>query len=286
MALTFLVILSGIWKWKIILRSQGEDLSFRDIIPAYLGNFSLTYLAPTIFFAGETFRSYFIKQKNPSLTWQRTISSIFLDRILDFSIMIIFVLAGVLYFLFNVGLPPKNLCFILGGILFILFFGVAFFYLKCLKKESIIKLVLKIAGINGLKDGHMALEVEKEIFEFFHKRMYFGEILFLAILRNVLLWFRHGLLIYFLGGGIGLLGSLSVLGFTYLVSLVPIPALLGSHEIVQAFIFHSFGMARNMGTVFTMLLRSADLIVSLLGVVILCRFGYKFIKIKLGDNYN
>jgi len=281
LGLTFLVVLTGIWKWRVILRSQGVKLPFKKLMTSYLGCFALTYLAPATFFAGETFRSYYIKQKEQNLSWEKTISSIFLDKIMDFSVMLVSVIVGVLYFLFKIGLPPKNLSIILGAILILFTAAILFFYLKCYKKQSIVKFVLNIVGIKNLKEDHIALGVEKEIFEFFHRRIYFTEVVLLALLRNVFLWARHFSLIVFLGGSVGILGSLSALGFTYLVSLIPIPALLGSHEAIQTFVFLKLGMTESMGTAFAMLLRSADLIISFLGIIILCRFGYKFIHKKI-----
>jgi len=286
LGLTILIMVFGIWKWKVILKSQGEDSSIKNLSQAYLGGYALTYLAPVTFFAGEAFRSYFIKQKKNSLSWGKAISSICLDKILDFTFMLLSAMAGLLFFLFKIGLPPKNLGIILGGILILFTFSISFFYFKIFKKESIIRFFLKLLGLRGSKEGEVALETEKEIFRFFHKRKYFSEAISLALLRNLIWWARHWFLIYFLGGEIGFLGALSVLGFTYLVSLIPIPALLGSHEATQTFVFSALGLGAGMGTAFTMILRGADLLIAFLGLIILFRFGFKFAQVKLNTINN
>lgn len=283
--ITFLAMLVGVWKWQIILKSQGEKVSFKSLVAPYFGNFSLTYLAPTIFFAGETFRSYLAKKKNSSLPWEKIISSVFLDRLLDSSVMLVAVVLGVLYFLFKIGIPSQNLSVFL-GIVFVLFlFVIVFFYFKFYKKQSILKFVSGILRINFLKEDHIAYGIEKEVFAFFHQRKYFTKVIFVSILRNVLLWLRHWLLILFLGAKIGLFGALSVLSFSYLASLIPIPAALGSHEAIQAFVFSNFRMEESMGTVFAIVLRGADVAIALIGIAILARIGYKFAQKKLNNNH-
>ena len=286
LGLTILIIVTGIWKWKIILKGQGEHPSSKNLSQAYLGGFALTYLAPVTFFAGEAFRSYFIKEKTNNLSWQKAISSICLDKILDFTFMLLSAIAGVIFFLFKIGLPPRNFGIILGIVLILFTLGISFFYFKIFKKESMIRFFLKLLGLRGSKEGEVALETEKEIFHFFYKRRYFGGALVLSLLRNLIWWARHWFLIYFLGGEIGFLGALSVLGFTFLVSLIPIPALLGSHEAVQSFVFTGLGLGAGAGTAFALILRGADLLMAFLGLGILFRFGFKFAQLKLNNNKN
>lgn len=282
--ITFLEMFVGVWKWQTILKSQGVNIRFRDLSGGYFGDFFLTYLVPTIFFAGETFRGYLLKKKYQSLSWEKTLSSIILDRLIDSSIILIAVVAGVLYFLYNIGLPPENLTIFFGIALFLFIATIAFFYFKCFKKESIIKSILNIFGFKELKENNIALGVEKEIFSFFHKRKYFSEVILISVLRNILLLLRQWLLILFLGGSISLFGALSIFGFSYLASLPPIPANLGSYDAIQSFVFMSLKMPINMGIVFSMIIRAAEIAMCLVGAVALFRFGYKIVQLKLNSN--
>ena len=92
------------------------------------------------------------------------------------------------------------------------------------------------------------------------------------------MYFRAWLLIDFLGKNISALSALSVLGFTYLAAMIPIPTALGSHEIIQTFAFNSLGLGVSTAAAFTMIIRVAELMVALLGVIILFSLGIRLIK--------
>ena len=72
--------------------------------------------------------------------------------------------------------------------------------------------------------------------------------------------------------------ALSILSFSTLVQLLPIPAVLGSHEIVQVFVFSSMGLGANVGTAFTMIIRVADLTLAFIGIFIIFNFGLALLK--------
>ena len=71
---------------------------------------------------------------------------------------------------------------------------------------------------------------------------------------------------------------LSVLGFSYLAVMIPIPTALGSHEAIQTFAFGALGLGASAATAFTMIIRGAELIISLFGIIILFRLGVILIK--------
>jgi hypothetical protein len=81
-----------------------------------------------------------------------------------------------------------------------------------------------------------------------------------------------------------LFGALSILGFSYLGTLIPIPANLGSYDAIQAFVFASLRMPSGMGTAFSMIIRGAEIVMCLIGAIALFRFGYKFVRLKLNNN--
>ena len=100
------------------------------------------------------------------------------------------------------------------------------------------------------------------------------------------MYFRAWLLILFLGKSIGALPVLSVLGFTYLAVMIPIPTALGSHEAIQTFAFNSLGLGASTATAFTMIIRVAELFIALAGVIILFRLGVILIKDVLFKKIN
>jgi hypothetical protein len=80
---------------------------------------------------------------------------------------------------------------------------------------------------------------------------------------------------------IGFFPSISILGFTYLSSMIPIPTSLGSHEAIQFFSFSSLGLLGSISTAFTMILRAAEIIVSSVGMAFLLGTGFKLAESKI-----
>ncbi|MFH1841195.1 MAG: lysylphosphatidylglycerol synthase transmembrane domain-containing protein [Candidatus Nealsonbacteria bacterium] len=274
--LSVLMLLIGMWKWKIILKSQGYDLSSKKLISPYFAGFFLTYLFPIIFFGGELFRGYVLRDRF-SIPWKNAISSVIIERILEITAFLITVFLGVIFFLIKIGLPPVNLCIIFAVTLFISTVLIGFFYFKVLRKESLAGFFVKF--FNGKKEP---LEVEKEIFRFFkfNKKVLWQGI-GLAFLRVFVTGVRCWVLLLFLGKTVAFFSIFSILGFYYFSLMIPIPAALGSHDIIQIFAFNSLGIGASLAPAFTMIQRGAELFLALVGGVLFLRLGASLIHAVL-----
>jgi uncharacterized protein (TIRG00374 family) len=273
--LTLLMMLVGNWKWKEILRGEEIKIPFGSLFGPYLAGFSVMFLAPVLFWAGEIFRAYSLMRKR-DISRAKTIASIIIDRILEWTSNLVIIVLGVLFFLYKNGLPPKNLALVFGGIFSVFFSAIFIFYFKTFKKESIAKTFGRIFYSRLNKEP---LETEKEIFRFFklqNKAMF--KSFFLSFLRAGAMYLRTLILIFFLNKKFAFLESLSVLGFTYLAAMIPIPTALGSHEAIQTFAFKSLGLAFSTATAFTMIIRTAEFLFALAGLIILFRFGAIILK--------
>ena len=278
LGLTVLTILIGNWKWKEILKGENVKISFRNLLNPYLAGFSVMFLAPILLFAGEIFRGYVLK-KNNSVPWSKGMASVFIDRILEWTANLVVIFFGVLFFLLIIGLPPLKLLIIFGGAFLFFAGGIGYFYLKTFKRESMARAILRTLGLARLNQANSILEVEKEIFNFFKpkkKLMWRG--FGLSFLRAATMYLRTWLLILFLGKEISALPALSILGFTYLAAMIPIPTALGSHEAIQTFAFNSLGLGLSAATAFTMIIRGTELIIALFGIIILYRLGIGLIR--------
>jgi len=172
-----------------------------------------------------------------------------------------------------------KLIIIFGGAFLFFAGGIGYFYLKTFKRESMARAILRTLGLAKLNQANSILEVEKEIFNFFKpkkKLMWRG--FGLSFLRAATMYLRTWLLILFLGKEISALPALSILGFTYLAAMIPIPTALGSHEAIQTFAFNSLGLGLSAATAFTMIIRGTELIIALFGIIILYRLGIGLIR--------
>lgn len=277
--LTFFIILVGNFRWKIILKSIGPNISFKELLKPYFSCLSVVYFSPMVLFGGEVFRGYFLKNKH-SIPWSKGMASIFIDRILDWTTNLVIVLVGMAYFLLRIGLPPFKLALIFGGAFVFWLVGISFFYFKAFKGESFAKFFLRF--FISKKEYKNPFEIEQEIFDFFKKkRKYLLQAFSLAFLEEIIYLGRIWLLAIFSSKIIGFWPILSILGFYYLAGMIPIPASLGTNEALQVFAFAALGLGKSTGLAFTLIIRGAELVFAITGAYILYHFGIKLAEIAL-----
>lgn len=274
--LTFFWMLVINWKWKEILKTRGVDISFFELFKPFLAGFSVLYLFPTFVLGGEFLRGYILKKKF-SVSWSKGMASVFIDRIVDWTTNLAVVFLGMGFFLSKTGILPQRIGMIVGFTLLIWVLFILFFYTMALRKESIVRLFLKIFSLRSLNNS--LLDMEKEIFEFFDiKNINFWKVLGMAIFEELILLLRIYVLLIFLGKEIGFLVALAISGFYYLSTMIPIPASLGIQDGLQAFAFGALGLGSGVGTAFTLIIRAAELAVALIGMIILFRLGVKIFE--------
>ncbi|MBZ9572456.1 flippase-like domain-containing protein [Patescibacteria group bacterium] len=280
LGLTLLIILVATWKWKEILKGVGAKISFKDLPGLYLASFSIMYLFPIMILGGEILRGYVLKEKN-KVPWPKGMASVIIDRVLEWTANLVVVFFGFLFFLLTIGFPPGRLGVILGSVFLIFTAALIFFYFKSFKRESMVRFFIRGSQNN------QPLEIEKEIFSFFKiKEKHMWRVFGLSFLRAIIMLLRTWVLIGFLGKNIGFLPTLSILGFSYLAVMIPIPTALGIHEMAQVFAFGALGLGTSAGMAFTMIIRGADLIFAIVGVFILFRLGLKLLEKTLFKNQN
>jgi uncharacterized membrane protein YbhN (UPF0104 family) len=142
------------------------------------------------------------------------------------------------------------------------------------KKESMAKFIFSLVGYKN--QNSELLETEKETFNFFRPRnIHFWRMIGLSFFEELIVLFRIFLLISFFGKRISFPFALSVSGFSYLATMVPIPASLGVQDALQAFAFNSLGLGASLGTAFTLIIRAVEIVVALVGIGLALRFGIK-----------
>lgn len=281
LGLSFLIAFIGNWRWKEILKDSGENVSFWSLLKMYLGGYAVMYLFPVLVWGGEGFRIYRLsREQNVSI--KKSFSSVFIERVLEWTANIIVIFLGLAFFIYNVYLPPKELIIIFGASLIIFVSFISYFYIKALGKKSIIKQVCSIFLRKEVSEQNHFISIEKEVFDYFDiKNKFFYKGIAISFLRSFIMQLRAWILIFFLGSITGFFPSLSILGFTYLSSMIPIPTALGSHEAIQYFAFSSLGISISMVTAFTMIIRAAEVIISSIGIIFLIKTGFNFLGRKI-----
>jgi hypothetical protein len=275
--LTILAALVRTWRWKIILKSQGYDIPSREVAEYYLSGLSISFLVPMVILGGEVFRCYDLKEKY-SLPWVKSIASVIIDRILELTVSAIVIISGLFFFLSQAGLTFSKATIIILTLISLAILAIVFFYVKSFRKESIIRFFLKRINFKNSSSAETVIDVEREIFDYFHPRKKsFWEGLALSLVVGMLLLERAFLLIMFLTKRTGFFLALSVMGFSYLAVTPPIPAAIGSHEFVQSFVFNNLGLGANTGAAFALIIRGAEFILALIGAIFFIKLGIEML---------
>ena len=279
--LSVIFVLSGALRWQLILKDRGDKFPLKDLIFASTAGFGISYFTPFAILGGEAFKGYYLNKKF-SFSWTKGVISIFIDKIFEMSVFFLIIILGITCFIFETLTLPLSVRIILMVLLFpiiILFI----FYFKAFKKQSMIKLIEKpVKRITNKKMANVVLLHEKEIFNFFrseNKNMWY--VIILSFIRGIVNWLRSWAILYFLGLKVGGAVAFSVIAFTNLSYLFPLPAALGSHEVLQAISFFALGLVSEKAVAFTLILRAFDILIAIAGIFIVLRFSSKWIKEKL-----
>ena len=268
----------GAWRSSIVLRSFGHKLPFWQITSLWLAGFSAGYAMPVSALGGDVVKVYFTKKKFNFLSWERAIAASFAERILDATIFFVFLIGGLAIF----ALKSNLAAYLSVGVLVVLGLvtaGLILFYLKAQQKEGFLQWFFNFSGLAKSRffkgqGNDVLLGAEKEMLGFFHtSKSYFWQALAVSFLRYLALFARAWLLLFFVTGHIGLFKSLAVFGFANLGSIPPVPASLGTLELSVGLCFKGLGLGFDSGAVFSMVLRSIDLLLCLAGFVYCAKFA-------------
>jgi len=285
--LTLIIASIDIWKLKFILKSQGYNISYWGVAQAWLPGFAITYLSPFAIWGGEFFMSYTLTKKY-SLPWEKSGAAVFIFRAVDATIFFPFLILGVLVFPITAGYFPTSKALLAGGIITVIFVALLInFYIKSFKGQSVLSGLLKFFGkdpkkVKESKGGKLIFDGEQETLKFFKPRK---KEMWIAIgnslLKYSIILIRAWLLIFFFQGGSSLLKAVAAYGFFNLADMSPIPAQLGIQEVAQSLVFQGFGLGANIGFAFSLILRSMDSFVCLVGLLLLLKVGVELIRKRI-----
>jgi len=278
LSLTILVNLIRSWRWKTILKSQGCNISLLRALEYYFSGNTIAFFVPMVIFGGEIFRGYDLKEKY-NMPWSKSIASVIIDRISEITVYIMAMVLGMIFFVISANLPSYKIGVIAFSVFFIIIASIGFFYFKSFKRESIIIFFLKKFNAKNSDGAETAIDVEKEIFKYFKpKKKIMWQGFGLSLLAELALFARTFFLILFLGKSVSVFLAISIVAFSSLALVLPIPAALGSHDTVQSFVFNALGLGAGTGAAFVMVIRGAEMIVALIGLFFFFKFGLGFLE--------
>lgn len=265
-------------RWRIVLKSQGHNVPMIKLFISKLVGFSVDYTSPTPNVGGEAIRAYVLK-KETGIPFSQGLASTIIDKVMDFSYALPFVLFGIFYVLIKFSLSWK----IIVGLLFIsvsFIFLLTFFYYRTLRQKEFFTSIIRFLQLHRLSFIAKAMDkigqFELIIIEFFRRdKKTFYKGLALSFLGGIFaisgVWF----ILFFLGLHVNLLQVLIIGTLSVVTFVLPIPGSFGGTETGEALIFSTFGFRPEYGVAYTLIFRSVDLLKVGIGFLFLSHFGLK-----------
>jgi len=283
----FATVSISAWRDYVILKHQKQKPRVKTILSAELVGFAFSYLTPVTFAGGEPFRYAILREKD-NIPSSNAISSIIIEKMILFLMMVITFLVGICFFLIYIPLPYSVqlslLLFLLVGMFVFLFF----YYKtrKMIKNRGLLLWILDklfLSKVHKIKMHEEQIEeIEDQIVKFFFKRTKARFIVFLmSAIESIILLIFVWLCIYFVYAPISIGKLFVVNNANSLSSFMPLPAALGASEISQSYVFHHLGLNQELGITFSLLLRSIFLVFSVIGCIIFVACQIQDIKQKI-----
>ncbi len=278
---TIAIILCSVFRWRVALKSYKLKYSFKKILSAFLGGFAISYLTPMPHLGGEPAQAFMLSSTKENdkteIPWARIYASIIVDKFIDLCVSFLVLVVAVIFLIIKYPLSTFFRTTILSVLI-----GIVVVTVIMLRKKGFV-----VSLFDGLfssdknkkkKNGSDSKLVEtiKETGDFFklNNRYLYGTI-FYSLLKQVFIFLRIWLILYFLGVHLEIIPLVIVTGVMFLVSVTPVPAAMGAFEISQVFAFELLGYGASAGGAFSIILRFFELFVTFIGMIFFVSFGFK-----------
>lgn len=267
-----------LYRWKLILKSQGYDIPTLRLLPSRLVGFSVDYCTPSPTVGGEAIRAYVLK-KHAGVPMSQGLASVILDKVMDFSYALPFLIFSIFYALIYFDLSAKiilGLLAVSGTFIFLL----GLFYYRTLTRQHFFGGIIRFVHLHRFSFMAKAMEkianFEQIIVEFFrnHTRIFWQGI-GLSTVGGLSTLTAMWLITRFIGMDTSFLDIILISTLTVITFLLPIPGSIGSTETGLALIFTLIGYPAQQGVVFSLVFRSVDLVKAAVGLYFLSHFGLK-----------
>jgi hypothetical protein len=266
------------YRWRMILKSQGYDVSISKLSGSKLVGFTVDYLSPTPNVGGEAIRAYVLK-RDAGVPFSQGLASVIIDKVMDFSYALPFVIFGIFYVLFSFTLSMQvRLGLLAISLVFLLLLGL-FFY-RIFRNKDFFGGILRFFRLHKLafiaKVMDKIASFEQNIISFFrHNKKVFYKGLVMSFIGGASVIFALWLIMYFLQIQASLFNVIIISVLTVLTFVVPIPGSFGTTETGVVLIFVAMGFKAEEGVAYTLIFRSVDLIKIAFGLLFLSHLGLK-----------
>ena len=285
--LTFVQIFIVMLRWKMVLDSQGDKVPLRKLISPKFVGFTVSFLTPGLFVGGEPIRAYLLN-KNTGIRLSKSFSSIIVDKILDFTYPLPFLIWALIYAMWKYDINWEAVGVFVLALVFLIFLLLVF-YIQTFRGRGFFSSLARWFRLDHFAWSRKMIEkgkyFEKLIILFFNEKPAFvAKGLFLSFLVGLVIFIQFMVILNALGIEASTIDILIMMVFMILAFLVPVPASIGSFEASQALVFTALGHPASAGVAFTFIIRMAELGKLAVGLSYLSNIGLKFVRSIPGQN--
>ncbi|MFH1770561.1 MAG: lysylphosphatidylglycerol synthase transmembrane domain-containing protein [archaeon] len=276
------------WRWKIVLNSQKVNVPFHNVMAYRFIGYSISYLTPSAKLGGEPVRAGLLTRHG--VKFSKALSSIIIDKTIDFATSALFFFIGALTVLFQIALP-KETSIIMMTFAVIFLSTMIFVYQRLASGKGFIKKLiwgLKLDRFKKIRKSERKIEsFEKLVIKFFKKdKTYFLLATGVSLLAWILMFLEYKFAGLILGINLSFLMIFLIVSFVGVAILIPVPMAIGALEASQIGVFSIFDMKNAMGVALALIIRARDLAWTLIGLILLSYHGLKIsTTIKKDINY-
>lgn len=276
------VFLVGSYRWWVILRAQGCPAGFWTVVRIKLAGFSLSYVTPSAFLLNEPVRAYMIKEE-VKCTWEKSFASVIVDQIVLYAALLLTMIVGFIYLADRFTLSRS----IYYGFVSLFFFSLLLFYLfyrKIVRKgedeQGFFSYLIHKARLNKLgfvKKNLEGVENTEQIMATFFReeKRSSWRVILMGLLEAILDVSVVSFVCFYLGHPTTIMAALGIFSFVTFASLIPIPAALGSFEVMLTLIFQLFGFGKENGLAFSLVYRLVNVSFCVIGLGAFIHFMFK-----------
>jgi len=268
---TFLIHIILTYKWDIILRSMDYKIAFYKLFFYRIIGCAISYITPSAHIGGEPIKAFLLKKHG--VGFSKGLSSVIIDKSIEMVFNLFFGIIGLVILIFNYAVPVKSIIVIYSLVIALVFFVI--FYYRMSKGFGFFTPILRKLRLKYKYLIHI-YEFEKNVSDFFkfHKKAFY-KLLIISLLWWVLMFLEYTLLLNLLRIHINFINVFLVIIAVAVAYTMPLPAALGVLELFQIPVFKFIKLNAAYAVVVSIIIRSKDLIWTVIGLLLLSYYGIK-----------
>jgi len=253
----------------VILRALGHRIPYRNQVTYRLAAFSVNYFTPGPQFGGEPLHIYLLTRRQ-GIPWEDALTAVAVDRLLEWTVNITFLFMGLSILLSQDIIPVTTRLPLIGGIGFLVVLPLA--YLMSLRQgirpfTALLKNARSHHGHLPRKLDSLASSENRAVRLLREHPQAMLVALSISLVTWGLLIGEYALMLWTLGVHLNPRQLIAVMTAARIAFLFPTPGGLGALEAGQVLALTALGYNPAVGISLSLLIRSRDIIVGLLGVI-------------------